>query len=794
MNISLELTRFFICLISSDFSELVTNMTGFPKIPLVLGDTDDDASIHLNSKVGPSKPLRPMKSSDKQILQILNDNEPVNPDEYKEFNRNFEIFQHTGRLPNLGSSEPHNDGDRKEQEHLNYLGTGAEPQVPRNDFDNEDDHDDQDYIGSDFSSDELDDDYSDHDDDYNDDDDDATEVESVQSSSIATKSHSSEHSVNDSPPENVTNSKSESNIMDFIYRYKTLFATFFIVIVVEIIVITSYKLSVRYSSTSPNSNSKMIENYYEINSKFNKIDDELSKISKINTNLINNQELLALNYNELNNNINITINKKFHELSQQFNELGNTNKLLARLEELLSDFSALQTDFNNFKSITNFTEFDQKLTGLSDKLAHLNTLNNDFESLKSEFLQSLVDSLPNYLPIYIKNNKIHYIPEFNRFLYNFVDSYLKEQQSSSSSNETWHEFLLTNKESLNQHITQILKDSNMTGMNKQSFYKLLNQKLTQNNQVIYDKFNSLVDNLNIATANSTDDHGNRKLLLSNSNELLLNNLLEIFAKGSINTNYADYKLGARILGFLTTVPGSGASFASKSLGHKLFLGWYDYLANSSPSLKQLKSNANNLLIDGGESWQCEDSQTCSVGIRLSNSIILTDLILKSINLNDKPHAVSIYIKPSSKLQYNNLLQYLQDFKIPAKFKYGGGSSINSKYLSKFIKVKELLLSNDRLDHIKLPISLINLKIPVKDIYLEFHNLGRGDKMEVFNLKAYGVSEYNSYKFSNEFNLLINSLQHSIANERTEDKHTIDNEDSITIDDEYDIAVLGEESL
>lgn len=741
-------------------------MAGFPKIPLVLGDTDDDASIHLNSKIGPSKPLPPMKKSDREILKILNGTTDTheNHNEYDEFNRNFEIFKKTGKLPEI--EDPVNGGVEN-----------TDPEKEE-----EDEEEDDDYTESDVEEDAND---SDSDSDF---DEDATEVESIQSDfdiNLEPKggfSPTQEKSKFD-------NSTPEDTEGNFFQQYRNLIISAVVILLLEVILITSYKLTSRFGLSAAPDN-KIIDNYYEVNSKFNKLDDEILKISQINSNLISNQELLVQNYQDLNENINATIQGKFNELAAQFSLLEA--KIPTKHEQLFKDFDSLKSDFQNFKSVTNFTEFNNKLSVLGDRLSHLTALNEDFESLKAEFLQSFIDNLPNHLPIYIKNNKIHYIPEFNKFLYNFIDSYTKEKAPQGD----WNQFLQNNKESLNKHISQIMEESGIAGMNKQSFQKILNEKLSKNNQVIFDKFNNLVDQLSVS-GNGTDSQTKLShLTLDNSDDLFLNNLLDLFAKGSINTNYADYKLGSRILGFLTSTGFSGKSEGDngKSLNRKLFLGWYDYLANSSPNPSQLKYNANNVLIDGGESWQC-NSQTCSLGIRLSNSIVLTDLVLKSLDINTKPNAVSIYIRPNSKSQYHNLLQYLQEFKIPTKFKYGINSSINHKYLSKFIKIKEMMLSEDKLDHIKLPVSLINMKVPIRDIYFEFHNLnGANKEMQIFNLKAFGISEYNYYKFNKEFDLLISNLQRSVVNEHNTDMYTSDNDGVVTVSDEFDISILGEELL
>lgn len=273
--------------------------------------------------------------------------------------------------------------------------------------------------------------------------------------------------------------------------------------------------------------------------------------------------------------------------------------------------------------------------------------------------------------------------------------------------------------------------------------------------------------------------------MNSNDKVLLSNLLGTFAKGSVKVNYAEYVLGARILGFLTqtsiSTDANGRIRSSnvpsdRSLARKVFLGWYDYLTSNGVSApKEWKYNANNLLIDGGEYWQCKD-KLCSVGIRLSSPVILTDLVIKTphVHAGDSPalsenrytgsgskksilyppSQVSIYVKPKSAQHAKVLAQYQASR--PGQEADVLKDSPKSPYLKKFFKVKDALLEpGSTINHVRLPVSLVNLKIPCLDIYLEFH----ADKSPtgVYNIQAYGVSELSSYKYSQDFDMLIDRL-------------------------------------
>lgn len=552
-----------------------------------------------------------------------------------------------------------------------------------------------------------------------------------------------------------------------------------------------------YPQSPKNILMKPLENYNDITSRFQKVESRMDKLDEVTLGLSNKQDVYESKYDSLTN----SLNNRFNFISAKFDEFSQTLSLNnnSKFENLVSDFAKLKTKFDNLETISSNPEaLEPKLNDISTKLNHLSHINNDIDEIKSDILNKLIESLPSQVPVYIKNNKIHYIPEFHKYLYNFVENYYNQKYDTPANTSTmdWNTFLSSNEIQLKNYINSSLnKNSNYKAINKEVFERLLQRKLNDNNRLMWQKFNNLIDNLNI-NLNSTNIN-----ISKSSNKILLDNLLEIFAKGSIKINYADYKIGSRILGFLTN---TGADVnQNKSIVRKLFLGWYDYLnSNGLKNPKNWKFNANNVLIDGGNYWQCESSY-CTFGVRLFNPVILTDLFLKTplTNLPDDflpPNRVSVYIKPKSPRQVNSLIEYINKFKINFKNK-----SNTNKYLTKFVKVKEVAIdSNKAINHIKFPISLINLRIPVRDLYIEISSKD-GSKTGLYSFKAYGISEYNSYKYNEEFDLLLNKLYDQDQEEIDRDQeeflsHFEDNPkvDYSSFEDDFDQGdiVLGDDEI
>lgn len=639
-------------------------MSGFPKIPFFKGDTDDDASIHLKSKVGPANPLPKLKNTDKEMLKILNEKD----DDDDEFNNNFELFK-KGLLNFSNDKEDEEEVEDEDEEFVPEEEEEIEEGSEDEDIDNE----------------------------LNDFGDDTEVEEEIEETKV--KSHESM----------TTQTFPQLNSVSI--TYLVIFLQFLLIIVVLF----------------NNKKSNTISNYQELNTKFDEIDYEIVRLNKFNEGLTKNTKLIESNLNDLNNNLNSKfdiISKKFGEVNKELSKAGMKDS--KQIDKLLKDVEKLQNNARNSETLGNLEELDTQLKTINDKLESLQDISQNVENFKEKIIDDVVKVLPQYLPIYLEKGKIHYVPEFNKYLYNFIESYTQESNSIK-----WEDFLNENKQYLTQYIQKLVSEVK-DPMPKQNFEKYIKEKMNENNQLIYEKLNLLMDNINFNTTN----------VKLSSDKIMLDNLMEIFSKGSINTNYADYKLGSRILGFLTQIPNM-----EKSLNRKIFLGWYDYLISSSPSVNNLKSNANNVLIDGGDSWQCNmnefSNDKCSIGIKLSNSIILTDLLIKKVETQSK--MVSIYIKPSTRREYEKLLQYLKEFRINFE-------KPTNKYLSKFIKVKEFEM--DKLvNHIKLPISLVNLQIPVREIYLEFN-----EDIEINNIKAFGISEFNAYKYNKEFESLVDQMK------------------------------------
>lgn len=677
-------------------------MSRFPGLPSIIGDTDDDASIHLNSKVGPARPLPKMNDKARLINNILNSEPDVVDNSYNSLFTKY--FSGITNEPGVEQQveEPMNDHGPE-----SVIEKEKNGDVELNDDDDLEDidyEDNQDDIGDDGEDLDFDDD---------------TEVES-------------ESEDTDNIKKSVEQAPSVASLDPF--------KIFLVLFMLQSIVVFFYLNRQRTSTSTP------VDNYFEINSKFNIIDKQINELSSKHESSLESLNSLDSQLNKIVENTN-----KFQESSFQISQ------------ELLVKYNSLDSKLSQLSLVTNATEVKENLNDLIN-------INKNIETVKEDIIHQLIDILPSHLPIYIKNNKVHYIPEFNKFLYNFVDSYMKENDS-----KTWQEFLNTHKESLQSYISKIMQESNLKGMGKGEFQKLLQDKFKENNEEIITKFNNLIDNLDI---NGTE--ANDKTLRFNGDLIFLNNILEFLSKGSINVNYADYKLGSRILGFLTSAPHD-----NKSLPRKLLLGWYDYLVESVPQPSDLKYNANNLLIDGGSSWVCnpDNSNICSVGVKLSNPIIMTDLILKSTDLQTIPKFVSIYVKPTSRKSFEDIVAYLNEFKIDFNL-----PTSSNKYLRKFVKIKEAKLEMTPLNHIKVALSLINLRIPIKDVYIEFHGTNQNEMIEMFNLKVYGISEYNSYKYNKEFETIIDSLKDQFEQVPTRELKI----DNYIYDETFNVGILGEE--
>lgn len=718
-------------------------MPGFPKVPLVIGDTDDDASIHLQSRVGPARPLpRAQKSytpQDEEILKILSEADDELEAGY-DFNKQFQLFQKSGSIPH------------------------------EEDYDDDDDNDDSDAETQVESADELE-----------------NEHNQKHGSNINSHVYSdSEPRTNSEEEEHRNGQKANKSLFEefkraqesthpFVdngnmnYRKYGLFAM--LSFIITCIVLLIYQREVFFNPSNIN---KPIENYYEINSRFNKLESRVNNLDLFAEDITKKQDTASKRYETLSS----SIDDKFNIISGRFNSVNSNLISLQQFESLLQEFNELKTKVSESETYSNP---EPKLIEITEKLTKLSKVSDNIEAVKDSILHEFMDKLPERVPVYIKNNKIHYIPEFHKYIYNFIDSYQKEKNATNIM--SWDRFLKENEASISNYFNSVLKKSSLQNISKEKLEMFLQKKINENNEQIWEKFNNLIDNLNIMNSNSTTISNKFQKV---SSDIFFDNLLEIFAKGSTRVNYADYRLGSRILGFLTTSSSLTTSTVNlKSLPRRLFLGWFDYLNSGGiHKPKNWKYNANNVLIDGGNYWHCESNE-CTVGLRLSDPIILTDIILKNPPTDsvNSPTFVSIYIKPKNSAQVNELIEYLQSLKIDIT------KSKNHKYLKKFFKVKEISLDSRRpINHIKLPVSLINLKIPVKDIYIEIYS-SKG-VTGLYNLKAYGISEFSSYKYNQEFELLVDKLS-NLHEDEASVTESIDIDEFI---DENDSEILGSDEI
>lgn len=475
-------------------------------------------------------------------------------------------------------------------------------------------------------------------------------------------------------------------------------------------------MSYNYSSwvSRPNASSQ------DITTRFSRVEGRVDKLSDLVVEISQAQDQVSLKHDKLS----ASVNAKFSAVSLRFEQISGSLSSTKQFAELHSQYEDLKSRLERVElaALGDNPDLEERLNKLSDRLTSLSQMNENIQSVKKAVVDDLMKLLPQHVPVYMKDRKIHFTPEFQKFLYNFVDNYNKEK------NVTW----------------DAQTDSAFRMVSKSYVESFINKQFAEKNDAIWNKVNDLLDKV--------DFSANLASVTRSSNKVLLDSLLEVFAKGSVNVNYADYNLGLRILGFLTT-----SVKPTKSWLRKATLGWYDYLTSNGITSKNQRYNANNLLVDGGSHWHCKASE-CSFGVRLFSPVILTDIMLK----NTKPspvanvHHVSLYVKPKNPKDVAPLKEYLEKFKVNFRPKSP------NKYLAKFYKIKELDVDPTQLvHHVKLPVSFINLQIPVKDIYVEIsahHPTG------LYNFKAYGISEYLSYRYAEEFDALVGHMEHAAPNE------------------------------
>ncbi|ODV80621.1 uncharacterized protein CANTADRAFT_88551 [Suhomyces tanzawaensis NRRL Y-17324] len=704
-------------------------MAGFPRLPLVHGDTDDDASIHLHRQIGPSRPLRRLVPTDEKILEIAHD-ESVDDLDTNNINHYYELYRKNG-LNFLELDESSDDS--------------YSPDSGSDTYNESDDEDGYDHDASDGEE-------RIHEDEK--------ERFRLGVPEEPQQQPAEEHTT-DEPPTH--NKGSSDTLLGQDWRGITL-----------LVFILAYLISLlRQSAVSQPLGPAWT-------SRLNKVDRALDQLSDITSGLSTRQDFLDANHESLAKNLNTrfeSLNQKFHAVEKSL--LGDNQQ-----------FQHLAHEFETLKTSINSTVNHDRLDAINAKLAVFDGLSSTVESLQAHLLDQLVASLPQHVPVYIKDRKIHFLPEFHKYLYNFVDTYTSNKTGHSpSSNPSWALFLESNQASLDAYIETRAGGLNLQQISKDKLEQILRQKFEQNNKYIFGKINEVIDDLTAVDHAHNTTTGAR--FSSASNTILLNNLLETFAKGAIKVNYADYGLGARILGFLTK-SGARAPTSSKSLGRRIFFGWYDYLSGASGGLVGRspgvwKYNANNVLLDNGQGWQCE-SNRCTLGVRMFSPVILTDIVLANpVNAEgdsvSAPRVVAVWVKPRNAAHATQLREHLQRYQLDA-------DTTNNRYLEKFVKVKETRVNHPQaITHIRMPVSMVNLRIPVRDIYLELLS-PINTETGLTSFKAYGITELNAYRHSTHFDALLDKLQTQPEDEEA----AAAAHPQIVIDDSWDDLVLGDDPV
>ncbi|CUM62967.1 uncharacterized protein PRCAT00000527001 [Priceomyces carsonii] len=722
-------------------------MAAFPKLPLVNGDTDEDASIHLNATVGPSKPLRSNRTSkEDDILKILNATESTDEKKLKsnEFNKYFKEFQETGHIEGIGEEDE--DEDDNNVENIN-----------------DDEEKDEDYeLSFDDESDETE-----------------VEDEEIEPSDGEENRHfSSSFSRN-----NFHREKPNRMLFDEIKKVRENESPFvdettsknskgtraaYLIVLALVSFFGTLGFALYFDalrSEFNNTPTSRIENFSQLASKFNKIDSRLNLLDDFSSTLSKRQDFLQQTVDSLSNGL----MDKFDAIANRFNDIEKNMIDGKQFKSLSEEFKSLK---ENVKSKALETNPEPVLIEITEKLEKLSQLHQNLEDIQDNVLDSLKSSLPSLLPVFVKDNKIHFLPEFHKYLYNFMESFHNDHNTTLD----WDKFIQMNEPKLSEYLNSAVnRHSNLKYITKEAFEKTLNQKLKENNGVIWKKFNDLVDNINLVNSSSSSEDR----FVDSSHKVYLNSILELFTKDFLKVNYADYSLGARILGFLTTSKNSG----SKSLFRKLLFGWYDYLIASEVSAPHSwKYNANNVLLDGLESWEIPSDKS-SIGIKLFRSIILTDIIVKIPLVSEGlgPYFISFYIKPKSFDQYKKI-------KSLNELKFNFDSTNDNRYLKKFIKINEYTLdTTKKIHHIKTPITIINLRIPSRDIYVEITS-PKGP-ISLTSIKVYGISELSATQYADDLELLLSKVATDTSDSFSSESENFNYGQTI-----YNHITLGEDEL
>ncbi|EAZ63561.2 hypothetical protein PICST_66501 [Scheffersomyces stipitis CBS 6054] len=414
------------------------------------------------------------------------------------------------------------------------------------------------------------------------------------------------------------------------------------------------------------------------------------------------------------------------------------NKLDTSVKTLSSRVHDIESDRQSLSAVSIDTgKINEKLVDIEGKMEELETRlvgqKSEFNSWK-ESLKEAGTSISST----IENGRLADIEDK-------INALLNATEKSPS----WSNYVDTHSSEINEYIRNQIANAQ-----PKELQEIIKQQLEKYNHDISDKFNKLVDSLNLE--DTPVDEQLLERAKNTASPILLSQIADILYKGSVTTNYADYSLGARIRGYLTR-GGNGLQQEQSTVRRALF-GWYRYLRIKSPN--EWKYNANNVLSDSEQSWYC--SSECSVGIKLSSKVILSDIVIEGKNIGK----VSIWLRPTTKQNYDRVLAYQQKYKIVSDSDESAKNG--NRYLSKYVKVSEASVATESV-HIKLPVSVVNLQIPVGDIYVEFtpSSSADGDRAtEVNSIKVYGISGINTHQ-SSELNSLLNKIFAAAEEKRSE---------------------------
>lgn len=424
-----------------------------------------------------------------------------------------------------------------------------------------------------------------------------------------------------------------------------------------------------------------------------------------------------------------SLDTKLNKLEFQIRKLSEVDpKVIADIEALKAQLELLEPLGQDP------SELQQRFNLLSERLEEYRKMTNEIESWKAQIDNFVTAKIKEHVPLFIENKQVHYLPEFQSWL----RKYINDSANEHFTKNTWNEIEnmvdgFVNVKILDEmhNFTSLFVSRDEFAADLEKAFELTEKKVTSELHLVLDKFDfSNSSRIDVSRA---------------TNRIALDNLLDVISKGSLKVDFASYKLGARVLGFLTT-----RARIPKSAFRKLFLGWYDYLnSNGITSPQNIVYNANNAISENSRMWLCGLS-SCSIGVRLLAPIILTDIVLNSGGEGGgfTPDKASIYVKPRTRKDATKLEDFLesyrQEFLAPPR----------NKWLKKFYKIKEVELDRN-LSFIKIPISIVNLKIPIRDIYVEFSS-SKGST-GLLNLRAYGLTEYNAMRLDGAFSSLLDEL-------------------------------------